>query len=29
MEYKKYTLEPTDENILKSIKEDTFGRSVD
>lgn len=29
MQYKKYTLEPTDENILKSIKEDTFGRSRD
>lgn len=29
MQYKKYTLEPTDENILKSIKEDTFGRSKD
>ena len=29
MGYKKYTLEPTDENILKSIKEDTFKRSDD
>lgn len=29
MGYKKCTLEPTDENILKSIKEDMFGRSND